>query len=138
VKRLPLGATLASALGWAVFLFVPDLPATALYLLFAVIGFSAGSLIIGFAFAREVNHPGAAGTAGGVINMSVLGFAAIQQSALSWILDRNGNGVAVEGVRLYDAAAYHAAFLWRAISAAGAVVSVTLTRETPCRLRFDA
>ena len=138
-RRLPyLGAALANALSWAVFLFVADLPATVLYLLFAVIDFTAGSLIIGFAFAREVNHPGAAGTVGGVINMSVLGFAAIQQSALGWILDRNWHGVAVEGVRLYDAAAYHAAFLWLAISAAGAVVSVTLTRETHCRLRFDA
>jgi sugar phosphate permease len=138
-RKLPyLGATLASALGWAVFLFVADLPATALYVLFAVIGFAAGGLIIGFAFAREVNHPGAAGTVGGVVNMAVLGFAAIQQSALGWILDRNWHGGAIEGVRLYDAAAYHAAFLWLAISAAGAVASVALTRETHCRLRFDA
>lgn len=137
-RKLPyLGAALANALSWAVFLFIADLPASVIYLLFAVIGFSAGSLIIGFAFAREVNHPGAAGTAGGVINMSVLGFAAIQQSALGWILDRNWHGIEVDGIRLYDAAAYHAAFLWLAISAAGAVVSVMLTRETHCRLRFD-
>ena len=112
--------------------------ATALTLLFAVIGFSAGGLIIGFAFSREVNHPGAAGTVGGVVNMAVLGFAAIQQSAMGWILDRNWQGALLEGARIYDAAAYHAAFLWLAVSAAAAVLFVALTRETYCRLRFDA
>jgi sugar phosphate permease len=138
-RKLPyLGAALVHALGWVFFLSIDELSASALYLLFAVIGFSAGGLIIGFAFSREVNHPGAAGTVGGVVNMAVLGFAAIQQSAMGWILDRNWRGAMVEGARIYDAAAYHAAFLWLAISAVGAVVFVGLTRETHCRLRFDA
>jgi len=138
-RKLPyLGATLVHALGWLIFLLVDDLSAGALTLLFAAIGFSAGGLIIGFAFSREVNHPGAAGTVGGVVNMAVLGFAAIQQSAMGWILDRNWQGALIEGARIYDAAAYHAAFLWLAISAVGAVVFVTLTRETYCRLRFDS
>jgi hypothetical protein len=70
--------------------------------------------------------------------MAVLGFAALQQSAMGWILDRNWQGVMIEGARVYDAAAYHAAFLWLAVSAAGAVVFVSLTRETGCRLRFDS
>ncbi|HWR77491.1 MAG TPA: MFS transporter [Thiobacillus sp.] len=138
-RKLPyLGATLVHALGWLTFLLIDDLSATALYLLFATIGFSAGGLIIGFAFSREVNHPGAAGTVGGVVNMAVLGFAAIQQSAMGWILDRNWQGAMIEGARIYDAAAYHAAFLWLAISAVGAVLFVALTRETYCRLRFDS
>jgi sugar phosphate permease len=138
-RKLPyLGAALVHALGWVLFLLVDGLSATALYLLFAAIGFSAGGLIIGFAFAREVNHPGAAGTVGGVVNMAVLGFAAIQQSAMGWILDRNWQGAVIEGARVYDAAAYHAAFLWLAFSAVGAVAFVALTRETYCRLRFDS
>ena len=138
-RKLPyLGAALVHALGWVIFLWVDDLSATALYLLFAAIGFSAGGLIIGFAFAREVNHPGAAGTVGGVVNMAVLGFAAIQQSAMGWILDRNWQGAMIEGARIYDAAAYHAAFLWLGFSALGAVLAVALTRETYCRLRFDS
>jgi MFS family permease len=138
-RKLPyLGAAIVHALGWLSFLLTDDYSATALTLLFAVIGFSAGGLIIGFAFSREVNHPGAAGTAGGVVNMAVLGFAALQQSAVGWILDRNWQGTLAEGVRIYDAAAYHAAFLWLAISAFGAVLFVALTRETYCRLRFDS
>ncbi len=138
-RKLPyLGAALVHALGWVGFLWGPDLSSAARYLLFALIGFSAGGLIIGFAFSREVNHPGAAGTVGGVVNMSVLGFAAIQQSAMGWILDRNWQGEMVDGARIYDAAAYHAAFVWLAISALGGVASVALARETHCRLRFDA
>jgi len=138
-RKMPyLGAALVHTLGWGGFLLAPDLSHAARYLLFAVIGFSAGGLIVGFAFSREVNHPGAAGTVGGVVNMAVLGFAAIQQSAMGWILDRHWQGALLDGARIYDAAAYHAAFLWLAISALGAVVSVALTRETYCRLRFDA
>jgi len=56
---------------------------------------------------------------------------------MGWILDRNWQGTMIEGARVYDAAAYHAAFLWLAISALGAVVFVALTRETHSRLRFD-
>jgi len=138
-RKLPyLGAALVHALCWVFFLLVDGLPASALYLLFAAIGFSAGGIIIGFAFSREVNHPGAAGTVGGVVNMAVLGFAAIQQSAMGWILDRNWQGAMVEGARIYDAAAYHAAFTWLAVSAVGALLAVALTRETYCRLRFEA
>jgi hypothetical protein len=68
----------------------------------------------------------------------VLGFAAVQQSAIGWILDRHWQGKLLEGARVYEAAAYQAAFLWLAVGAAGAVASVALTRETRCRLRFDA
>lgn len=138
-RKLPyLGAALVHALGWLVFLFVDALSPTMLTLLFAAIGFSAGGLIIGFAFSREVNHPGAAGTVGGVVNMAVFGFAAIQQSAMGWILDRNWQGATFKGARVYDAAAYDAAFFWLAVSALAAVVFVALTRETYCRLRFDS
>ena len=131
-----IAAMITTAL-WAAFLFVSGLSETALYLLFVGIGFFSGAMIIGFAFSREVNHPGAAGTVGGVVNMSVLGFAAIQQSGLGWVLDKNWQGTLVEGVRIYDAAAYHAAFIWLGLSALGTVLAVAFTRETYCRLRFD-
>jgi hypothetical protein len=70
--------------------------------------------------------------------MAVLGFAALQQSAIGSILDRNWQGLVIEGARVYDAAAYEAAFVWLAASAVGAVGFVAFTRETRCRLRFDA
>jgi hypothetical protein len=74
----------------------------------------------------------------GVAALSEPGFSALRQSAVVWILDRNWQGALVGGVCIYDAVAYHAAFLWLAISAFGAAVFVALTRKTCCRLRFDS
>ena len=139
LRRLPYAcAAAASTCGWTALLAFPEMPMAARYALFAFTGFSAGGIVIGFAFAREVNHPGAGGTVGGVVNTSVLGLTAVLQSALGWILDHNWHGAMANGARIYNAAAYDAAFVWLAISALGAVLSVALTRETYCRLRFDA
>ncbi len=133
-RKLPyLVCNLVTAVFWAVFLLV-DLPYQLLYPLLALIGFSSGALIIGFAFSREVNHPGASGAVGGVVNMSVLGIAAIMQPLLGLILDRHWQEVLVSGARVYPAEAYQAAFFWFPICAAIAVIMVSLTRESYCRM----
>jgi len=122
-----------TALLWTVFLLV-KLPYQLLYPLLAAIGFTSGALIIGFAFSREVNHPGASGAVGGVVNMAVLGIAAILQPLLGSILDAHWQGVLVDGARIYPSEAYSAAFLWLPSCAAVAVVMVLLTRESYCRM----
>jgi len=133
-RKLPyLGATFLAAFFWAIFLFV-DLPYIFFYPILALIGFMSGALIIGFAFAREVNHPGASGAVGGVVNMSVLGIAAIMQPALGMILDRRWDGTLVEGVRIYNTSAYSAAFVWLFICTAVSVLMVMLTKESYCQL----
>ena len=134
LRRLPyLLAVAVSATLWAIFLW-GGLSVTLLYPLLALLGFFSGAVIIGFAFAREVNHPGASGATGGVVNMSVLGFAAIMQPMLGFILDRHWQGTLDNGVRIYDAAAYQAAFLWFVVSTALAVVMLFFTRESHCRV----
>ena len=105
-----------------------------LYPLLALLGFFSGAVVIGFAFAREVNHPGAAGATGGVVNMSVLGFAALMQPLLGLILDRHWQGALSQGVRIYDGVAYQAAFLWFAVSTSLAVGMLFFTRESHCRI----
>jgi MFS family permease len=134
LRRLPylIGKALTTLL-WAVFLFV-DLPYILLYPLLAVIGFTSGALIIGFAFAREVNHPGASGATGGVVNMSVLGIAAIMQPLLGRILDFHWQGVPQHGVRIYNSSADSSAFVWFLVSTALSVVMVYFTRESHCRI----
>jgi MFS family permease len=133
-RKLPyLLCNLATALLWAVFLLV-KLPYQLLYPLLAVIGFTSGALIIGFAFSREVNHPGASGAVGGVVNMAVLGIAAILQPLLGSILDAHWQGVLVSGARIYPAEAYSAAFLWLTLCAAVSVVMVVFTRESYCEM----
>lgn len=133
-RKLPyIVATVLATLCWAIFLFV-DLPYTLLYPLLAAIGFTSGALIIGFAFAREVNHPGASGAVAGVVNMSVLGIAAIMQPVLGKILDYHWEGVLVNGARVYSATAFSSAFTWLFISTALSVVMVLFTRESYCRI----
>ena len=133
LRRLPyLVAVVITTSLWAVFLW-GGLSVGLLYPLLAVLGFFSGAVIIGFAFAREVNHPGAAGATGGVVNMSVLGFAAVLQPVLGLILDRHWQGALEQGVRIYDGAAYHAAFFWFAVSTALAVLMLLFTRESHCR-----
>lgn len=119
---------------WALFLFLQP-PAIILYPLLAAIGFTSGAVIIGFAFAREVNHPGAAGATGGVVNMSVLGIAAIMQPLLGRILDARWDGTLINGARIYDSTAYTSAFLWFPVCGVLAVAMVYLTRESYCRIR---
>lgn len=135
LRRLPyLISAACTTLLWAVFLFV-DISSTLLYPLLAVIGFSSGAVIIGFAFAREVNHPGAAGATGGVVNMSVLGIAAIMQPVLGKILDYHWEGILQNGVRIYNSAAYSSAFIWFVISTTTAVAMLFFTRESYCQIQ---
>jgi MFS family permease len=135
LRRLPyLLSTMCTALLWLVFLCV-EMSTTLLYPLLAAIGFTSGAVIIGFAFAREVNHPMASGATGGVVNMSVLGIAAIMQPVLGNILDKHWQGVLQNGVRIYNGAAYSAAFLWFVVSVFLAVVMLLLTKESYCRIR---
>jgi sugar phosphate permease len=131
-----LAATLLTAALWGIFLFV-GVPRSFLYPLFAGIGFTSGALIIGFAFAREANHPGAAGAVGGIVNTSVVGLTAILQPVLGVILDRRWDGAIVAGARIYSSSAYTAAFFWLFACAVMSAVAVILTRETFCRLRIS-
>lgn len=135
IRRLPyLLSVILTTMLWAVFLFV-ELPYVLLYPLLAAIGFTSGALIIGFAFAREVNHPGTAGATGGVVNMSVLGIAAIMQPVLGKILDSHWDGVLLNGARMYDSAAYSSAFSWFVVSAALSIIMVYFTTESFCRVK---
>ncbi len=135
LRRLPyLLSTVCTTLLWAVFIFVPISPSL-LYPLLAAIGFASGAVIIGFAFAREVNHPGASGATGGFINMAVLGTAAFMQPMLGKILDNHWDGMLQNGVRVYNSAGYTSAFVWFVVSTALAVVMLFLTRESYCRIQ---
>lgn len=129
-----LSTNVLAAILWGIFL-IGDLPRGALYLLFAAIGFTSGGVIVGFAFAREANHPGASGAVGGVVNMSVLGTAAIMQPVLGMILDRHWGGVLEASARVYDSNAYTSAFIWFFICTAASILMVALTKETFCRMQ---
>ena len=134
-RKLPyLAANICATLLWAVFLFYP-LPYPLLFPLFAAIGISSGGLIIGFAFTRELNQAAVAGTAGGFVNMSILGFAAILQPTLGWVLDRHWDGKVATGIPLYSADAYFSAFAWLLGCAILSVAAIVMVQETYCKTK---
>jgi MFS family permease len=131
-KPLYVVGSIASALGWSVVIFMPRLPTTVLAALLVVIGFSAGCMVIGFAFAKESVPLHLAGTVSGVANMGVMTGGMVLQPLVGWMLDRYWTGATLGGVRTYDLAAFQHGFAlmlaWGVIS----VLLVCLTRETYC------
>lgn len=134
-RKIPyLIANILAACFWGIFLLV-DIPQGLLYPLFAAIGFTSGGLIVGFAYSREVNHPAVSGTVGGVVNMSVLGVAALLQPLLGGVLDRYWDGAALAGVPLYSAEAYFTAFAILFGCVVASVFVLLPVPESHCQMR---
>jgi len=134
-RRKPLyflGCTLAVS-GWAIILFMPDLPFLLLTSLLITTGFASGCIIISFAFAKESVPARLAGTVNGVINMGVISGPTLLQPAVGWMLDRSWDGALLQGIRIYDLAAYRAGFLLMLAWAMLSLVLLFFTRETRCR-----
>ena len=132
-KPLYLGGAIVSAAGWALIVLVPGLPIAALAAVLALIGFSAGSMVIGFAFAKESVPLRLAGTVSGIANMGVMMGGMILQPAVGWMLDRYWTGAMQAGARIYDINAYRQGFMLMLVWGVLSVVLVSLTRETHCR-----
>jgi MFS family permease len=133
-RRKPLyllGAGLALA-GWLCILFLDNLPLPLLVVLLVVVGFCSGCMIIGFAFAKESVPLKLSGTVSGIVNMGAMMGPMILQPVVGWILDRNWQGQAVEGLRVYPLTAYQAGFSIMVAWLALGFVLIFFTRETHC------
>ena len=132
-KPLYIGGAIVSAAAWALIIFVPALPLPVLTMLLLIIGFSAGAIVIGFAFAKESVPLRLAGTVSGVANMGVMLGGMILQPAVGWMLDRYWTGTMQAGARIYDTNAYRHGFMLMLAWAVLSVVLVSVTRETHCK-----
>ncbi|MFC1882940.1 MFS transporter, partial [Thermodesulfobacteriota bacterium] len=112
--------------------FIPDLPILLLAIMLVITGFASGCMIISFAFAKESVPAHLAGTVNGVINMGVMSGPTLLQPAVGWMLDRNWDGAMLQGVRIYDLAAYRAGFLLMLVWALLSLALLFFTRETRC------
>lgn len=131
-KPLYVGGAALSWVGWMLLLYIPGLPVGVALVLLVAIGFGAGGMIIGFAFAKESVPPSLAGTVSGVCNMGVMAGPMVLQPAIGWVLDHCWDGTLVQGVRVYGAEAYRAGFLLIVIWSLLAVALLAMTRETRC------
>ena len=133
-KRKPLYVlTTAIALaGWIAIVFLP-LPLWLLVTLLVPVGFCSGNITIGFACAKESIPLRLTGTASGVCNMGPLLGGMMLQPAIGWMLDQRWAGHLVNGVRVYDAAAWQAGFTLICAFIVGSLVLISLLRETHCQ-----
>ncbi len=133
-KPLYIVCTLCALIMWSIIVLQPGLGPAVLLVLLVAAGFLAGVMVTGFAFAKESVPARFAGTAGGVANMGSMTGPMILQPLIGVLLDLNWSGALAEnGARLYDAAAFRAAF---SVLLAWLTASILLTffaRETHCR-----
>ena len=132
-KPVMLVSSLIALIAWVPILFVPNLPVWLLILLVIAVGLAAGSVIVGFAYAKESVPLRFAGTVSGVYNMGSMAGAIILQPAIGWFLDLNWRGTLAGGIRFYDLNAYRAGFVLIVAFAALSVLLTAFTEETHCR-----
>jgi MFS family permease len=134
-RRKPIyaGGCAISTLGWATIIFIPNLPLPLLIGLLVVTGFASGSMVIGFAFAKESAPLRLSGSMNGLINTGSMIGPMLLQPGVSWLLDWRWQGEMVNGVRVYSLAAYQTGFSLMLVWAALGLTLILFTKETRCR-----
>jgi MFS family permease len=124
------GAVVMSA-GFAVLTAWPDAPLALLVPLLLAASFGACSMVLSFGFAKESAPPRLQGTGTGVVNAGVMIGTLVQMPVIGLILDARWQGIAVNGVRQYDVAAFQAGLVFLLSWIAVAIVLLAATRKTP-------
>jgi MFS family permease len=132
-KPLYLIGCALTTVGWGFIIYYPDLSVFCVVILLLISGFASGSMIIGFAFAKESVPSHLAGTVSGITNMGLMMGPTLLQPAVGWVLDRHWHGDILAGVRIYNLDAYRAGFSLMVAWAALAFVLLLFTKETRCR-----
>ena len=108
---------------------MPGMPVIALISVLMVAGFFSGSMVLGFAFAKESVPVRLAGTVSGVVNMGVMMGPMLLQPAVGWMLDRGWSGEMADGMKFFDLSAYQYGFSLMALWALVSFVLIVFTRE---------
>ena len=131
-KPIYLGGALVAAAGWTTMFYAP-LPLAAFTVVAAATSFACGAVVLGFAFAKESVPIQFLGTVSGAINVGNMLGPTLLQPAIGRVLDARWSGALANGVRVYGADAFEAAF---AMIVAWSVLScllIALSEETHCR-----
>jgi len=129
--------SIVAATGWAVLLFVPELPFSIVIMLVVIVGFASGTVIIGFAYVKESLSPSLAGTVSGFCNMGYMIGPMLLQPVMGFLLDLMWDGTVHDGVRLYSLAAYRGAFVVMIAFSTMAIILLLFTQETYCRQTLE-
>lgn len=140
-RRIPIlrsGALLYLAVSLAL-LFLSWGPGFLAYVLFGILGLSAGSFVVAYAHAKEVTSPALSGMAIALVNTGLFLGTAVFQPLFGWAMDLGWDGTLVNGVPVYAAADYGRGLWLLAGFAALALFASLFLVETRCRnLTLDA
>jgi MFS family permease len=139
-RKLPLlVAAIVFGLAFCILVFFPQsffvdgkTPLWLTLTLLGVIVFTTGANVLCFALVKESNHSESSGLAMASANGGILG-AALMQPLAGYILDLNWKGVSHLGSRLYDASAFHNAFMVFVVAGALAFWFALQIKETHCK-----
>jgi MFS family permease len=120
-KQPFIGAVALSVVCFAALIYVPGLPAAAIYVLLFLQGMGTGGIMLIFTSAHERFAGGQEGASVGIVNSGIMVGAATLQPLVGWVLDRNWQGAMADGARVYDLAAYQSGF---AVLLAGGMIAV--------------
>jgi MFS family permease len=132
-KPLYIVGCMLAVIGWAIILFLPNLPLLLLVIVLLIAGFTSGCMIISFVFAKESVPAHLSGTVNGVINMGIMLGPTLLQPVVGLMLDRNWSGDVVNGIRTYTISAYHTGFTFIILWVVLSFILLFFTRETYCR-----
>ena len=131
-KPLLIAALLLGALALAAIIYLPAPSAATLGVLFVFAGACYGTMITGYAIARESNDAAVHGATFGFLNGAVVGSGALFQPLLGALLDLQWDGTLHAGAPAYDAAAFRNAFsALLAFLGIGAAAALALRESVP-------
>jgi len=129
-RKPPLMAAMIMGAGCLAFLiYAPGIGPFLMRVLFFVCGLCFGTMVLGFALARENNAPEVHGAAFGMLNGAVVGTGAVFQPLLGALLDLRWDGRMVDGAPFYDAGAYRVAFSALLVFLAVGLIATLAVRE---------
>lgn len=118
-------------------LYVPDLPAAAIWACFFLTGAAGGCMAVSFALARAMNPPEETGAVFGFVNGAVTATGAIFQPLIGYLLDLGWDGSTDAGARIYSAETYRDA-LSCLVAFLGLALVLSLLLKEPERARKAA
>ncbi|HEY2574615.1 MAG TPA: MFS transporter, partial [Verrucomicrobiaceae bacterium] len=131
-KTIHASGCVIATIGW-ILLFYAPLSLAAWVVVASVTSFASGSVVIGFAYAKESVPVRFLGTISAAVNIGNMVGPMILQPGIGWLLDKKWAGTMVNGVRVYGVPAFHTAFLlvigWLVLAS----ILLSLTRETHCK-----
>jgi MFS family permease len=116
----------------SILLMLPHLPLWLLFSLLFLYGIANTGVATAYAVASEINAHSVSGTSVAFANMASVLIGAGFQPLIGWLLEKNWDGLRVNGLPIYSAADFHSALLVLLVSLLLALLVACAIQETYC------